>query len=90
MIQELIAISVGHLVSLWLPVSEVGDYEAHCQRLCKIKKQDVSTEGVVEKTCPMVYRLQELGKTGVLCPKAMLGGGEHIVGIKESLKLGSN
>ena len=41
----------------------------------------MSAEGVAKRTCPMVCRLQELGKTGVLCPKTMLGGGEHIVGI---------
>ena len=63
--------SIGHLASLWLPVSEEGDHEAHCQKLLQIKKQDVSTGGAVERTCPMVYRLQELGKTGVLCPKTM-------------------
>ena len=56
----------------------------------KIKKQDVCTEGVVERRCPVVYRLQELGKAGVLSPKTMLGGGKDIVGIKESLELGSN
>ena len=37
--------------------------------------------------CPAGYRFQELGKAGVLCPKAMFRGGEDIVGIKKRLKL---
>ena len=56
----------------------------------QIKKQDVSADRAIKWMCQAVYGLQEMCKAGVLCPKAMLRGGEDIVGIKESLKLGSN
>ena len=44
---------------------------------------------MVKRMCHVVYRLQELGKAGVLCPKTMLEGGEDIVSIKKSLSLSS-